>query len=86
MFGGVGKKGGGGGEQPSTPGETGGEEETGSDYLGSCRGADSTGGTPVVEKAGRTSLSWSRVMGKGKGRRGEVEVSETEGGEEEDDE
>ena len=55
---------------PSTPGEM---DEDGSDYLG--RSVESSTSTPQ-DKAGRGSLSWSRVMGKAK-KKGDAPPSET---------
>ena len=70
-----GKKGATGVEPPTTPGES---DENAGDDMGSGGGG---GGGEVKtpggsEKAGRTSLTWSRVMGKGKARRGEAGEAE----------
>ena len=59
--------------EPSTPGEV--DEDGSSDFvLG--KGAESPASTPQHEKAGRASLTWSRVMSR-KSKKGEKEASES---------
>ena len=75
--------------EPSTPGEI--DEDASSDYIGNGL-LPAVPTTPNPDKAPRGSLSWSRVMGKNKGKKGEVApsetsemtASETDGAEEED--
>jgi len=59
--------------EPSTPGEL--DEDGASEFL-LGKGSESAASTPQHEKAGRASLTWSRVMSR-KSRRGEKEASES---------
>ncbi|MCJ1246961.1 hypothetical protein MMC30_004172 [Trapelia coarctata] len=59
--------------EPSTPGEV--DEDRSSDFL-LGKGAESPASTPQHEKAGRASLTWSRVMSR-KSKKGEKEASES---------
>ncbi len=59
--------------EPSTPGEL--DEDGASDFL-LGKGSESAASTPQHERAGRASLTWSRVMSR-KSRRGEKEASES---------
>ena len=68
-----GKKAGAGAEPPTTPGES---DENAGDYVGSGGGGGEAKTPGGSEKAGRASLTWSRVIGKGKTRRSEVGEAE----------
>lgn len=59
--------------EPSTPGEV---DEDGAGELLLGKGADSPASTPQQERAGRASLTWSRVMSR-KSKKGEKEASES---------